>query len=338
MTPSLNRRSFLRTAVGTAAAAAVAPVVAESLVPAAAATVPFLPYTAGSYFKTPVAGLAVDATRTAAFRSFMKTHPDQQGISYPKITGTSGNSWGTTTQVSSGSDPVWRVKNPRTETAILGSQGFHMADVVASRIPTGTQDRPFLIVDPTFGYSVFCTDVVPDLATRTISVSSSAVFYHSSNGLHRKNPLTDDKRNFSSRGRIPDAMVIRSDLVKAGIANGTGLGHVLHMFLVETRTADGYCHPMVGCEGNKYGWGAEGERVAIRADLDLQARGFTDAALVVARTLQQNGAYIGDNSGSSTMLKGEQQTSTYTPYAGTNFGRDCLKLLTWDDFVVIKRP
>jgi hypothetical protein len=266
----------------------------------------------------------------------MKSHPDQKAVPYPTITGQGGNQWGTTEHVGSASDPIWKLKNPRAETQILATQGWHMADSVADRIPTGTQDRPFLIVDPVFGYSLFCGDVVPNKATRTITVGASGMFWHSSNGLDRRNPRSNDKRNFCSRGRIPDAMLIRPDLVRSGITNGTGLGHVLQMFLVETLSTAGFRHPMVGAESSKYGWGAEGDRIALRADLDLKARGLTDAALVVARTLQQHGAYIGDNSGSGSTLKGAQATATYSPYAGTNLTRDCLKgKITWDDFVVI---
>ena len=58
-------------------------------------------------------------------------------------------------------------------------------------------------------------------------MQSAGITYHSSNGLHRSNPLSNDKRNSTSRGRISDAMVIRSDLVDHGIANNTDLGHVL---------------------------------------------------------------------------------------------------------------
>ncbi len=335
--PSLSRRALIRNVAAAGAAVTVSRAVTLPEA-AAAASSPYLPYGAGSYFRTSVAGMAVSATRTASFRSFMKTHPDQRQYSYPRITGMDGNQWGTTTHVGSASDPVWKLKNPRKETQVLATQGFHMADAVARRVPTGTQDRPFLIVDPVFGYSLFCADVVPDPSTRTITVSASAVFHHASNGLDKRNPRSNEARNFASRGRIPDAMAIRPDLLKAGIANGTGLGHVLHSFFVETLTTAGHQHPMVGCESGKYGWGAEGDRIAIKPNVDLRARGLTDAALVIARTLQTHGAYLGDNSGSSTMLKGVQTTSTYNPYSGTNMKVDCLKALTWDDFVVLARP
>ena len=332
----MSRRALLRNAVGVGAVAAAAQ--GAALSPADAAATPYLPYGRDSYFRTPVAGMSVNHARTASFREFMRRHPDQREYSYPRITGMDGNEWGTTTHVSSADEPVWTVRNPHEDARVLRRQGFHMADRVARRVPTGDQDRPFLIVDREFGYSLFCADVVPDVSSRTITVSSSAVFHHSSNGLDGRNRRSDDRRNFASRGRIPDAMAIRPDLLKAGIANDTGLGHVLHAFFVETRTRAGFCHPMVGNESGKRGWGAEGDRIAIKRSVDLRARGLRGAALVVARTLQTHGFYIGDNSGSATMLKGVQTTRTYNPYAGTNMSADCLRKLTWNDFVVLERP
>ena len=339
MSQALSRRALLRSAAGFGGAAALAGGAALPGPAAAARRAPYLPYGRRSFFRRPVTGLVVDPVRTAEFRAFMKEHPEQREHSYPVINGLAGNEWGTTTHVSSASDPVWTMTDPREETLILGRRGFHMADDVALRIPTGTQDRPLLVIDPVFGYSMFAADVVPDFLTRTISVSSSAVFFHSSNGLDRRNPRCNDPRNFSSRGRIPDAKAIRPDLLRAGIANGTGLGHVLNMFFVETLSTEGFRHPMVGAEHDKHGWGAQGDRIAIRPGLHLRRdRGLTDAALCVARTLQTHGAYIGDNSGGETKLKGVQTTPTYHPYAGTNLSPDCLDALTWDDFVVLTRP
>ncbi len=270
----------------------------------------------------------------------MKSHPDQggKGITWPKITGTNGNQWGTTFHLGRDADPVWKIQSPRKETQILGTQGFHMADEVMTRVPSGTQDRPMCIVDPVFGYTAFFADVVANKATRTLTVSATGITYHSSNGLDRRNPKCNDQRNFTSRGRISDACIIRPDLVADGIANGTGLGHVLQFFFVETKTSDGVCHPMVGAEQDKNGFGAEGERVAIRPNVNLAARGLSGAALVVARTLQEHGAYLGDNSGSSTQLKGPQTSSTYNPWAGMNITVDCLKgKITWEDFVVLPK-
>jgi hypothetical protein len=294
-----------------------------------------LPYSAGSFFKSRVTNAPVDATRTSQFRTFMATHPAQKAITWPKIN--MNPDWAMSYHVGKSTDPVWRLAGGNTgdkRLAVLRTQGFHMADAVADTFPSGTQDRPGVMIDPVFGYTVQFADAVPNKATRTITVSNAGIMWHGSNGLDGRNPKSDDKRNFTSRGRIPDAMVIRRDLLDQAVANGTGLGHVLHLFFAETNTADGFANPMAGAESGKAGWGAEGERIRIRPDLDLKARGLTGAALAIACTLQENGAYIGDNSGSSTQLKASQP-STYT---GTNLTTDALKgKLSWADFEVIPR-
>jgi hypothetical protein len=91
---------------------------------------------------------------------------------------------------------------------------------------------------------------------------------------------------------------------------------------------------MVGAEGGQSGWGAEGDRIRIAPSVDLVGRGLSGACLAIARTLKENGAYIGDNSGSSTQLKASQAGV----YSGTNLSTDCLKgKVSFDDFEVVKR-
>jgi len=185
-----------------------------------------------------------------------------------------------------------------------------------------------------FGYTVQFADAVVNKANRTINVSNAGIVHHTSNGLDKRNPKSDSTKNFTSRGRLVDAMVIRRDTLDAAIAANTGLGHVLHLFFVETNTADGVCHPMTGSESGKTGFGAEGERIRIAPSVNLPARGLTGAALAVARTLQENGAYIGDNSGSATQIKASQPHN----YIGLNLTTDAFKgKITWDDFDCVTR-
>lgn len=293
-----------------------------------------LPYTADAFFKSKVAGLPVDEARTAAFKLFMKTYADQRAITWPKVN--VNPSWASTYYLGKSADPVWRLtggNTGQTKLKITQTQGFHMSDATAALFPTGAQDRPGVMVDPVFGYTVQFADAKPNRATRTIAVSNAGIMWHTSNGLDYRNPKSNDSRNMTSRGRIVDAQVIRDDVLEAAIAADTGLGHVLHLFFVETNTADGHCHPMTKQESNKSGFGAEGERIAIRPDVDLAARGLTGGALAIARTLQDNGGYIGDNSGSGTQIKGMSGG-----YPGTNVTTDCLKgKVSWDDFVCVQR-
>ena len=298
-----------------------------------------LPYTRGSFFASRVdgAGVPIDQGRTAAFKEFMKSHPEQggAGITWPKIN--MNPDWAMSYHVGQATDPVWRLRGGNTSDPrlkILTTQGFHMADSVADTFPSGNQDRPGVMIDPVFGYTVQFADAVPDRASRTITVSNAGIMWHSSNGLDYRNRRSDDDRNFTSRGRILDAMVIRRDLLDRAVKENTGLGHVLHLFFVETDSAAGVVHPMSGAESGKYGWGAEGERIRIAPNVDLAARGLTGACLAIARTLQENGAYLGDNSGSSTQIKASQPGA----YLGTNLSTDCMKgKVSFNDFEVVER-
>jgi hypothetical protein len=329
----LSRRHLLGAGGLAVAALGAAPLFGPAA--AAATTTPFLPYTPGSYFRTPVGGLGPDPTRTAAFRTFMRTHPDQRRYAYPRINGTGSNRWGTAYALSTAADPVWKLTGAVPAIcSTLATTGFHAPGWLGS-VLTGTTDSPFCVIDLASGFTVFGTKASV-VAPGRISVQSAGVTYHSSNGLHRSNPLSNDKRNSTSRGRISDAMVIRADLVDHGIANDTDLGHVLHLFMVETLSGDGFQHPMVGCESGQLGFGAEGERIAIDPSVDLTRRGLSPAALVVARTLQRYGCYLGDNAGSESALKAEQETATHPVWNG-RLGRDSLAGLRWDDFVVLRR-
>jgi hypothetical protein len=331
--PGLTRRTLLKGAIAAGAVAAIGP----GSRGAYAATMPFLSYSPGSFFKSRVIGAPVDAARTAEFRSFMKSYPDQIATPYPKINGLGTNKWGTGYAEGSATDPIWKLTGTvQAKVADLKTTGFHAPEWLGQTF-SGSNDSPFCVIDRGSGFTVFASNaqvVGPHLVT----VSSAGKVWHSSNGLHYKNPRTDDSRNFTARGRISDAMVIRRDLVEYGIATGTSLGHVLHIFLCETDSNDGFCHPMVGCESRHIGgFGAEGERIAIDASVDLSTRGLPPAGLVVARTLQEYGCYIGDNSGNASALKAEQTTASRNPWTGIDINQASLRGITWDDFVVLPK-
>lgn len=338
---SLTRRGLVRggsaAALTTATLAAVSTAAAPTT--AAAAHVgprrssPFLPYGQNSYFRSTILDAPVDSQRTRAFRSFMDGHPEQN-VAYPLINGVDGNEWGTAYAMGQGHHPVWMLEgehDPKADT--LFRRGFHAPHWLGEMI-TGTNDSPLCVVDRASGFTLFCANAEV-VGRRRIRATAAAVTFHSSNGLDYRNPRSDDRRNFTSRGRISDAMVIRKDLVRYGVATDTDLGHVLHLFLVETLSSDGFRHPMVGAEGEKYGFGAEGERLAISPRVDLTKRGLSSEGLVVARTLQRFGCYLGDNSGSASALKAQQENASRPLWRG-QLRRDSLRGIRWDDFVVLK--
>ena len=330
----LTRRELLRRSAALAAIAALPPFVATAAA-AADELSRFRAYGNDSFFRSKVAGAPIDADRTTAFRSFMRSHPDQKGTAYPVIRGVGGNTWGTAYAMGRSADPVWKLTGSvPPEVSWLETTGFHAPEYLGSML-TGTSDSPLVVIDRVSGQSIWAAKT--KLAgSNLISVGAAGAFDHASNGLDKRNPRSNSESNFRSRGAIPDAMVIRKDLVDWGIDHNSDLGHVLHMFLVETKTADGFCHPMVGTESGKNGFGAEGERIALRADLDLASRDLSPTGRVIASTLQNYGAYFGDNSGSTTALKAEQTSSTRDVW-GSTLKVDTLRSLTWDDFVILPR-
>lgn len=327
----LTRRALMRG--GIAATAALSTLSGAEGAAAAATRRPFLPYGSDSYFRSTIRGAAVDAQRTETFRRFMRTHPEQN-YRYPRINGVEDNAWGTAYAMGGPRMPVWRLVGAHDPKAdVLFTRGFH-APAWLGEMLTGTNDSPLCVVDRASGFTLFCANA-EQVGRRRIRATAAAVTYHSSNGLDHRNPHSDDERNFTSRGRISDAMVIRKDLVRHGVRNDTDLGHVLHLFLVETDSSAGFRHPMVGEESDKSGFGAEGERLAIDPSVNLASRGLSPQGLVIARTLQRYGCYIGDNSGSASALKAQQENAARPLWRGT-LRRDSLAGITWDDFVVLK--
>ena len=310
------------------------PVPSRTVTQVPLAGAPFLPYSVGSYFRTPVAAGAVDAGLTASFRSFMASHPDQKGTPYPVLRGAGGNAWGTAYAEAGASDPVWRLTGAvPADVADLKTTGFRAPEWLG-QVLTGTSDSPFVVLDRASGISVWGAKASV-VGERLISVGAAGKFEHASNGLDKRNPGSDSDVNFRSRGAIPDAMVIRKDLVDYAVKTGGDLGHVLHLFFVETDTSKGHVTPMTGHESDKFGWGAEGQRLAVDPAVNLATRSCSPEALVIAKTLQRYGAYIGDNAGGASSFKLEQETSA-RPVWGGRLTTDSLKgCISWNDFVAV---
>lgn len=70
-----------------------------------------------------------------------------------------------------------------------------------------------------------------------------------------------------------------------------------------------------------------------RPNVDLKSRGLSPAGLVIARTLQSHGAYLGDTAGGSMGIKAEQDYGQW----GDLLTADALRGLSWDDFQFVDR-
>jgi hypothetical protein len=263
--------------------------------------------------------------------------------SYLKIRGAHGVGWGIAYAEATCADPIYKIAasgNVPKSQQHLRDVGFHAPASVWQDIPPNG-DAPFLVIDRCGtsarpgGLSVWGANTV--VSGHTVTVSAAGSFAHDSNGLDSRNPSSNSRLNERSRGVIPDSMAIRLDLLDQAIRKGTGLGHVLEVFWVETNSTAGFANPMVGAENGKTGAGAEGERFRIKPGIDLASRpGCTPTTnpvgLAIARTLQQHGAYLGDNSGSGSGIKTEQNAD----YPGLT--QDSLRgCMTWDDIEFLPR-
>lgn len=294
---------------------------------------PFLPYTPDSFFRKPLPANTPVDPNDAQMIAWTKAHTDP----YLKIRGANGVGWGIAYALATCADPMWHIGAGGSVPASqehLRTVGFHAPADVWKHIPPNS-DAPFLVVDNCGtsarpgGLSVWGASA--SVSGQTVNVSAAGSFAHDTNGLDRRNPLSDSQLNERSRGVIPDSMVIRLDALDYAIRHGSGLGYALEVFWVETNSAAGFSSPMVGAEGGKNGVGAEGQRIRIKPGIDLAARPgcsptTNPVGLAIARTLQQNGAYIGDNSGSGSGIKTEQDAQF--PGLNADSLRGCM---TWDD-------
>ena len=338
-------RSIARKDSSAAASSAVAPsgtsgTATGGTSSAESAVAPFIPYWPDSYFRKPLPDDAPVSATSAQGVAFAKAH---EPFSYLKIRGAQGVGWGIAYGEGACSDPVYRIGpsgNLPESQEHLRTVGFHAPASMWANLPAN-DDAPFLVVDRCgtsarpAGLSVWGANAV--VAGETVDVSAAGSFAHDSNGLDARNPEADTPLNERSRGVIPDSMLIRVDLLDHAIRTGSGLGHVLEVFWLETDSSAGAFSPMVGAEDDNAGYGAQGERLRIKADIDLASRPGCTAStnpvgLAIARTLQQHGAYLGDNSGSGSGIKTEQNAS----YPGLT--PDSLQgCMTWDDIEFLPR-
>jgi len=301
---------------------------------------PFIAYGPHSFLKSRVQGAPVNQKLTREFHRFMATFPGQRGTDFPTIHGIDDNRWGMPFAMSTCSDPRWKIGAASGSTPgrwqKLRSTGFHAPADLGAHL-TGTNDSPLVVIDRCDHFTLWASNARV-AGHHVLDVKSFGAFVHSSNGLDRRNPRSDSRRNFRSRGVIPDSMLIRKDEMRYAVDHHTDLGQVLEFFFVETSGAGHPCftNPMVACERQRKGWGREGLRIAIAPRVDLTKRRCSPQARVIARTLKHYGGYLGDNSGGATALKAQQSTPGHPVWHGTLSRHELKGCISWRDFVVIR--
>ena len=197
------------------------------------------------------------------------------------------------------SDPEYRVAN--------SCDYFRPAEFDAVRIPVGaapdaSDDAHMTVFDREAGIAYGFYEAEFD--DGEWSACGGSVWYLDSNGLELTVEGSDCTPEAfpptgcrGHRGFPHPIHGVRLDEVQAG-----EIGHVVKIAL--DATCD-HVWPAAGDEGCDPGSPPEGTRLRIRPDVDLEALGLPEAALVVARALQTYGAIVGDRSGGAANLKVE---------------------------------
>jgi hypothetical protein len=298
-----------------------------------------IPYGSRSLLQTAIPANAPVSPDNAYFVQWVKAHEpaDYWFIRGAARRGGDGfDNYGMPFAQGSCTDPVFKL--PSTATVPRGQEflktlGFHAPRAVFTHA-VDNRDNPVVVQDRCGnaarpgGFTVWMGNVRDD-ETRVLKTSpgtggnlTGGSFDWRYNGLDDQvqGSNAPDGNSTRSRGIIPDSLVIRDELLRQGMAGARGgtLGHVLVVYFLETNTAAGFQKPMTGDQSGNAGCGgaahpticAEGQRIRINPNIDLAAKpGCTGAARVIARTLQVYGAYIGDNSGSGSGIKAEQNTT-----------------------------
>jgi hypothetical protein len=313
----------LATLVGVAVPASATSYAADDGVPSHYATQPL--------WTRPIPASAPVSSDNATFIAWEKAH---EPANFWKVRGPGTNPYGEPFGIGSCSDPVFKFAASATLPSgqgFLATVGFHAPRAVFANMKANN-DQPFVVMDKCgnssrpSGFSVWGANVVYDGTTTLKSATTTGgnltggSFDWRTNGLDSRNPASNAAAgvNMVSRGRPPDTMFVRDYLLQHPVADGT-IGYSPEVFFMETNSAAGFQSPLIDNENNKAGCGgsahpgicAEGQFVRIKPTKTFPST-CTGPALVLAKTLQVHGGYLGDNSGSGSGIKGESGTNVLT--------------------------
>jgi IPT/TIG domain len=202
-----------------------------------------------------------------------------------------------------------------------------------------TTDAQATVFDQVTGVVYKVRSFTVDKTTTPWTVTATggcSIYDMASNGLHYSLPESDRdaSMNFGHRGYPPAIHGVRYDEVASG-----SIDHVIKVAM--DKTAACHVYPGSGHESGKGGvLTCEGLILRIKPEIDLQARGLTGGALVIATAMQEYGVVIGDTGGVAMGIKLENLTVEGRPESWADLGIASAHMfqgeLTFDDFVVIQ--
>ncbi len=279
------------------------------------ATAPYRPFTASSYWNTPLPKDAPVDPLSPEIINFLRATNTTDYISLSGAT--AHGTWGRPIYWAEDGDPTYRVRSPHPAETECGCAQVLPRQFANLRIPKGAQpdinaatgmvsgDGAMTVFDLENGYVAGLFEALYDSRTDTWSAAGGSIHYLDSNGLDGSwDRFADsDPRNEGHRGVPASVMAIRLDEIQAG-----GIDHVLEMFVNETRRSAAV-FPMLGGEdkgpkSSDHPYAPpEGTRIRIKPSVNLDALALSPGARVIAESLQRYGAVIGDMSGGPASIK-----------------------------------
>ena len=242
---------------------------------------------------------------------------------------TADGKWGNPIYEAGSGDPAHEIRN---------SCGYSLPPEFRSvRIPAGARPDPssdssMTVYDLDKGvvYGFYRTRY--DEAADEWSSCGGAVYYLGSNGLAGSLDKSDEPRNFGHRGVPPFTYAVPHDAIENG-----SIDHVLKI-AVDVASKD-HVWPMTGSDGDSTDEFAapEGARLRLKPSIDLSEMDLTDPQRTIATALQTYGVVIGDQSGSTTVLKLENTVAEGRGQLWTGLLEpDSLSMFELDDFEVVR--
>lgn len=257
---------------------------------------PYRAFSADSWFNTPLPSAAPAHPNGDDILDYLSTGPEN-GDGCVRLAGAGDSPWG---------HPIYWARDGDPEYNLEGAEENRPPEVDELRIPRSAEpasnsDGHMSIFDRDRGYVVALTGAEYDEDSGEWSAQGATVTYLKSNGLFAETGESDDPRNVGThRGNNGAVMAVRYDMVQAGAIN-----HVLKI-AAGPEVSERFIFPMVGSDGDRWtndpAVPAQGLRLRLKPEIDLESADLSGQALVIAETLQRYGAYIGD-SGGVTALK-----------------------------------
>jgi hypothetical protein len=234
-----------------------------------------------------------------------------------KLSGAPGGTktWAQPIYFSQDTDPVFTIR-PRTGPAVT-------VHIPAGATASGAAAPKLTVIDRSTDQGVGLFGA--KYSNGQWSATGLDRYYLSSNGIDED--IGGAPGNTGHRGVTMVTKAPRIDEVQAGV-----IAHRTQCHVPPGIIGVQSVWPMTGSDGDDPDGIPEGIVLRIRPTVDLVARGLSNGALVIARSLQDYGCVITDGGASDAatlmMERGD--------WSGTSVNKDSLRPLTWDDWEFVQ--